>query len=213
MLTSSTYQMSTEHREDAFQVDSTNKLHWRHNARRLSAEEIWDSYLTLTSQLDLEMAGPPVRPKMPQAVLATSSQPHNVWRETKDRNPYRRAVYIHAKRSIKLPILSAFDAPERDISCPSRFATIVPTQALTMLNSEFMNELSLSFAKRLQGPLETQIQEAFQLATGRAPKMKERQNLLTLVADLKTKHQVPDDQILSRLCLLILNLNETIHLD
>ena len=43
--------------------------------------------------------------------------------------------------------------------------------------------------------------------------MKERQNLLTLVADLKTKHQVPDDQILSRLCLLILNLNETIHLD
>jgi hypothetical protein len=213
MLTSSTYQMSTEHREDAFQVDSTNKLHWRHNARRLSAEEIWDSYLTLTSQLDLEMAGPPVRPKMPQAVLATSSQPRNVWRETKDRNPYRRAVYIHAKRSIKLPILSAFDAPERDISCPSRFATIVPTQALTMLNSEFMNELSLSFAKRLQGPLETQIQEAFQLATGRAPKMKERQNLLTLVADLKTKHQVPDDQILSRLCLLILNLNETIHLD
>lgn len=213
MLTSSTYQMSTEHQAGAFQVDSTNKLHWRHNPRRLSAEEIWDSYLTLTRQLDLEMGGPPVRPRMPEAVLATSSTPRKVWPETKDRTPYRRALYIHAKRSIKLPILSAFDAPERDISCPSRFATIVPTQALTMLNSEFINDLSLTFSSQLSGTLDEKISQAFQRATGRSIKNEELQNLLTLAEDLKTQHQVPEADILPRLCLLILNLNETIHLD
>ncbi len=210
MLNSSTYKLSSTGSNN---LDPENRLHWRYHSRRLSAEEIWDSYLILTKRLKLDMGGYPVRPRMPRAILETSSKPNSVWPETKGDAASRRAVYIHAKRSIKLPLLAAFDSPERDISCPSRYATTVPTQALTMLNSEHMNELATAFATQLQGTLPEQISTAFQLATQRPIQDSELQELLKLAHDLRTTFQVPQDQLMPRICLLILNLNETIHLD
>ncbi len=211
ILNSSTYQLSTTGKNN---LDPTNKLHWRQNPRRLTAEEIWDTFLTLTNQLNLKQGGPPVRPKMPDAVLATSSRPRQVWPPTPEKEAHRRAVYIHVKRSIQLPILANFDAPQRDISCPTRFATTVPTQSLTMINSERMNQFADRFASRLQGDqLPHKISHAFQLATSRKITEPEKQQLLKLASDLQQNHNVPKNQILPRLCLLILNLNETIYLD
>lgn len=214
MLTSSTYRMSSEHQEEAFRRDPTNSLHWQRAPRRLTAEEVWDSFLIIGDKLEHKIGGPPVRPKMPDAVLATSSRPNAAWRPTRGKAANRRAVYIHVKRSIKLPLLAAFDSPERDISCPSRYATTVPTQALTMLNSEFMNDLAEEFSKRLSGDdLKPQLQEAFRIATCRAPSEDETKELLKLAADLQAKHQLSESDLRQRLCLLILNLNETLYLD
>lgn len=210
MLNSSAYQLSSKGMSDK---DPGNRLHWKYSSRRLSAEEIWDSYLVLTKQMKFEIGGPPVRPKMPDAVLRTSSRPGNVWPPSPGDSANRRAVYIHVKRSIKLPLLANFDSPERDFSCPSRFATTVPTQALTMLNSERMNEFSGMFAARLNGSLEEQIREAFRLATSREITDGELHELTGLAKDLKEKHGVSDDRLMSRICLLILNLNETLYLD
>ena len=210
ILNSSTYQLSSDGMNDK---DSTNRLHWKHSSRRLTAEEIWDSYLVLTEQMKFEIGGPPVRPKMPDAVLQTSSTPGRVWQPSPGDTANRRAVYIHVKRSIKLPLLANFDSPERDFSCPSRFATIVPTQALTMLNSERMAEFSDRFAARLNGTLEEKISEAFTLATSRPISDGELHELLGLAKDLGGKYEVSDEQIMPRLCLLILNLNETLYLD
>ncbi len=210
ILNSSTYQLSSKGLNDK---DPTNKLHWKYTPRRLTAEEVWDTYLTLTSQLDLQMFGPPVRPKMPDDVLATSSTPRRVWPPSPGDSANRRAVYIHAKRSIKLPLLANFDSPERDFSCPTRFTTTVPTQALTMLNSERMSQFSDQFATRLTGTLDEKITQAFQLATSRPITEGELHELTQLATELQKNHQVPQAQIPSRLCLLLLNLNETIHLD
>lgn len=210
MVTSSTYRLSSHGLNDK---DPSNRLHWKFNSRRLSAEEIWDTYLVLTKQMKFDLGGPWVRPKMPDAVLATSSRPHHVWPPSPGDTGNRRAVYIHVKRSIKLPILSNFDAPERDFSCPSRFATTVPTQALTMLNSERMNEFSDRFAARLQGSLEEKTRQAFRLATSREITDGELHEIMTLAKDLKEKHGVEDKDLMSRICLLILNLNETLYLD
>lgn len=210
MVTSSTYRLSSRGVNDK---DPTNRLHWRFNPRRLSAEEIWDTYLILNGQMKFDLGGPWVRPKMPDAVLATSSRPRNVWPPSPGDSGNRRAVYIHVKRSIKLPILSNFDAPERDFSCPSRFATTVPTQALTMLNSERMNEFSDRFAARLQGSLEEKTKQAFRLATSREISDGELHEIMTLAADLKEKFGVGDQDLMPRICLLILNLNETLYLD
>lgn len=210
MLNSSTYQLSSGGMND---VDPENKLHWKYSSRRLTAEEIWDTYLILTNQLKLEIGGPPVRPKMPDAVLATSSRPNSAWPPSPGDTANRRAIYIHVKRSIKLPLLANFDAPERDFSCPSRFATTVPTQALTMLNSERMNEFASLFSARLSGSLDDKIGQAFKLATNREINDGEMHELLRLAGDLRKEFQVPDDQLMPRLCLLILNLNETIYLD
>jgi hypothetical protein len=89
----------------------------------------------------------------------------------------------------------------------------VPTQALTMLNSERMNEFSEKFAARLSGSLDEKIREAFQLGTSREITDGELHEIKGLATDLKVKHDVSDDQLMSRICLLILNLNETLYLD
>lgn len=89
----------------------------------------------------------------------------------------------------------------------------MPTQALTMLNSERMNEFSDLFAARLQGSLEQKTREAFRLATSREITDGELHEIMQLARDLREKHEVGEDELISRICLLILNLNETLYLD
>ena len=59
-------------------------------------------------------------------------------------------MYVHVKRSLALPILAVFDSADTDASCPARFATTQPTQALAMLNSEFLNEQAKIFANDVE---------------------------------------------------------------
>ena len=216
MMTSSTYQMSVQAQAEALSIDSQNRLHWRHNPRRLTAEEIWDTLLLVRGKLNYDFGGEPVRPKMPEAVLAGSSRPDIAWPETVGEVANRRAVYIAVKRSIQLPLLAAYDAPQRDATCPTRFATTVPTQALTMLNSERVNNAAKEFAARLlnsHGDLNSQIIAAFKQALGRAPSVKEKVALLELSDDLDKIYSVSRSNFLERICLVLLNLNETIYLD
>ena len=216
MMTSSTYQMSVQAQAEALSIDSQNRLHWRHNPRRLTAEEIWDTLLLVQGKLNYDLGGEPVRPKMPEAVLAGSSRPDIAWPETLGESANKRAVYIAVKRSIQLPLLAAYDAPQRDATCPTRFATTVPTQALTMLNSERVNTAAKEFAADLAdeyADLDAQIIAAFERALGRAPSVKEKVALLELSDDLNKIHAVPQSNLLERICLILLNLNETIYLD
>ena len=216
MMTSSTYQMSVQAQVQALSVDSQNRLHWRHNPRRLTAEEIWDTLLLVRGKINYDLGGEPVRPKMPEAVLAGSSRPDIAWPETVGDAANRRAVYIAVKRSIQLPLLAAYDAPQRDATCPTRFATTVPTQALTMLNSERVNAAAKEFAAeiiRVHDDPDTQIVAAFKRALGRVPSVAEKEALLELSAELNNVYNVPESNLLERICLILLNLNETIYLD
>ena len=54
------------------------------------------------------------------------------------------------KRSLLVPILATHDAADTDSSCPVRYTTTVPTQALGLLNGEFANEQAARFADRLR---------------------------------------------------------------
>ena len=216
MITSSTYQMSVQAEAEALAIDPQNRLQWRHNPRRLTAEEIWDTLLLVQGKLNYDIGGESVRPKMPEAVLAGSSRPDIAWPETIGEAANRRAVYIEVKRSIQLPLLAAYDAPQRDATCPTRFATTVPTQALTMLNSERVNSAAKEFAADLADEyvdLDTQITAAFKRALGRAPSIEEKEALLELSDDLNKNHSVPYTNLIERICLILLNLNETIYLD
>lgn len=218
MLTSETYRRSSAPNQATAKTDPLNHLHWKHSSRRLTAEEIRDTFLNLSSELRLQKPSQPyIRPPMPAAVLATSSKPKQVWPATKGPEVNCRSVYIHVKRSIQLPLLSAFDAPARDTSCPSRFATTVPTQTLSMLNSKFVNDRAALFAANLEkqhsNDVAKQLVSGFQLATGRPPTEGELSELTTLRQDLLTTHQLPPSSALARICLLFLNLNETLYLD
>ena len=163
------------------------------------------------------MFGPSVYSKIPVEVLAGQSQPGSGWGESAPEDRFRRSIYIHVKRSLLTPVLSSFDYPEPDFSCPVRFVSTQPTQSLGMLNGEFINEQAAAFAedlmRRYGESLETQVREALRRVTQRLPAEEEVQEGLDLITHLQQKHQISSVEALRQFCLLALNLNEFVYLD
>src|SRR5205814_3982886 len=115
--------------------------------------------------------GPSVYPKIPKEVLHSQSMPGHGWGDSTPEEAARRSVYVFVKRSLLVPILAQHDQAATDSSCPVRYTTTVPTQALGMLNGEFTNEQAVHFAQRLQreapGDLAAQVRRAIRLTTAR----------------------------------------------
>jgi mono/diheme cytochrome c family protein len=221
ILNSNTYRMSSRGRPDALAADVENTLFWRFNMRRLAAEEIRDSILAVSGQLNPRSYGPSVYVEIPKAVLATQSVPGNGWGKSSPEDQARRSIYIHAKRSLIVPILDSFDLAETDRTTPVRFASVQPTQALGMINSEFLNQQARHLAKRLRteapGDLAAQVRRGFALATSRPARESEAAAGVALVEGWKSRNQsggsADQDRALENFCLLLLNLNEFMYLD
>ena len=232
IVTSSTYRMSslapqgssradsptdTASEPNPLVVDPLNNLFWRHDMRRLGAEEIRDSILSVSGKLNHKMYGPGIFPKISDEVKAGQSNPGAGWGESSVEEQSRRSVYVHVKRSLVLPILSDFDVADTDTSCAARFTTTQPTQALGMLNGEFLNQQAIEFALRLKteaGPdLKRQVVLAYRLALNRDPDDMQVKRGLQFIENLKTKHGLSTDKSLEQFCLMTLNLNESIYLD
>lgn len=217
IMMSSTYRMSSAGNERALAIDPNNELFWRFNLRRLTAEEIRDSILSVTGTLNLKMFGPPIFPPLSEEVLATASRPGAAWGRSSPEDSARRSVYIHVKRSLRHPMLSGFDAPETDTACAVRVTTTVPTQALGMLNSEFLNQQAGLFAARITAAkpdsLTEQLAFALQLTTGRQPAAAVVADDLRFLQELQSEEHVTAEEALRIFCLLQLNTNEFVYLD
>ncbi len=96
------------------------------------------------------MYGPGVYPEIPAEVLAGQSIPGKAGASRRPRTQARRSVYVHVKRSLLMPILESFDSPRPTARRPVRFSTTQPTQALAMLNGDFLNDQAELFAARLR---------------------------------------------------------------
>ena len=217
IMMSNTYQMSAEANEAALVVDPLNNLFWRFNVRRLTAEEIRDSVLSVSGSLSRKLGGPSVFPELPEEVLATSSQPTRVWGKSPPEEANRRSVYIKVKRSLLVPILNQFDMANTDSTCAVRFMTMVPTQSLTMLNGKFINQQAVTFSERIRQrggtDLSTQIQFGLRLVLSRQPSTEEIAWATEFVEKLMKTEQISKKVALDRFALLALNLNEFIFLD
>src|SRR5205814_2867905 len=99
ILTSNTYRMSSNANAKALAADPANDLFWRFDMRRLTGEEIRDSILAVSGNLNLKMFGPSVYPEIPPEVLAGQSVPGRGWGKSSPEEQARRSIYIHAKRS------------------------------------------------------------------------------------------------------------------
>jgi hypothetical protein len=210
IMRSSAYQMSSRAEAKAMKVDPANNLLWRFNMRRLTAEEVRDSVLSVSGKLNLKQGGPSIYPPISREVLAGQSVPGQGWGSSPPEEASRRSVYVHIKRSLLVPILTQHDQADTDSSCPVRYTTTVPTQALGMLNGEFTNEQAEALATRLRhespDDLSAQVKRAIRLTTGRTPTEVEVNKDVAFVRSL------PGDG-LRRYCLLALNTNEFIYLD
>ncbi len=217
LMTSSAYRMGARPSPEALRLDPANHLFSRFNMRRLTAEEVRDSILAVSGGLNRQMSGPSTYPAIPKEVLAGQSRPGEGWFPSPPDEASRRSVYVHVKRSLLVPILAHHDQADTDSSCPVRYTTTVPTQALGMLNGAFTHEQAGLFARRLEreapADLPAQVRRAIRLTTGRAPRDGEVKKDVAFVRDLQGKGKLEAGEALRLYCLLALNANEFIYLD
>lgn len=177
ILLSNTYAQSSLHRPEVGDKDMSDELLSRYPARRLDAEQIRDTMLLANGRLNPAMGGTGVYPKIPDAVLAGQSIPGNGWGKSTDAEASRRSVYIHVKRSLIVPMFELLDLPDSTTPCEQRNVSTIPTQALTLLNSEFLNEEADHLAERLEkeagSDIRGEIERGYWLALSRAPSEEE----------------------------------------
>ena len=221
ILTSNAYRMASrtdpKSTELGIKLDVANDLFWHFDMRRLSAEEIRDSILAVSGNLNLKAGGPGIYPPIPKEVLAGQSVPGRGWPVSNPEEAARRSVYVHVKRSLLLPILDAFDLAEPDRTTPVRFSSTQPTQALSFLNGDFMNQQAKIFAGRLKkeagSDLNAQVRLGLYLATARQPTDAEVRRGVGLIESLRREDGISTDAALQAFCLVVLNLNEFMYLD
>jgi hypothetical protein len=163
------------------------------------------------------MYGPGVYPEIPKEILAGQSIPGRGWGKSTPEEQARRSIYVHVKRSLLYPVLESFDLAEPDRTTPVRFSTTQPTQALLMVNGEFLNKQAGIFAERLKREagkeVAAQVTMALVLTTGRQPSDAEVRRGVDLMQALQRQDGLSADASLACFCLVVLNLNEFVYLD
>ncbi|QXD25057.1 DUF1553 domain-containing protein [Opitutia bacterium ISCC 51] len=218
IMTSKAYQMSSAPNEEALTKDPLNDHLWRFDMRRLTAEEIRDSVLMVADHFNPQVGGPSVFPTLPKEVLATASKAEQRWKlEAGPEHQNRRSIYTFTRRSLLDPMMSTFDSADTDTSCPVRFNTTVPSQALTMMNSQFMADHADQLAQTLEplakDGLEPLINEGFTRVLGRLPDAEERTTSIELIQSMQSDHGHDLPTAINRFALMMLNLNEFVFLD
>ncbi|NNM29201.1 MAG: DUF1553 domain-containing protein, partial [Akkermansiaceae bacterium] len=187
MLLTRTYRQSSVVTKELREVDPGNRLLARAPRFRLPAEFVRDNALAIGGLLNREVGGPSVYPP----------QPKGLWKEVShfgypgffsaqhyfpDRGDevYRRSLYTFWKRTSPPPVMTTFDAPNRETCAARRLSTNTPLQALALMNAPQFVEASAGLATRMReagvSPA-ARIEAGFRLATGRAPGTRERRLL------------------------------------
>jgi Protein of unknown function (DUF1553)/Protein of unknown function (DUF1549) len=142
MVTSATYRQSSRPSEKTLAADPDNLLFSRMPRRRLEGEAVRDALLTVSGQLDRRVGGPSIFPDLPPGVETRGGWPRST--TAADRN--RRSLYVFIKRNLKFPLFDAFDVPDTNLTCPERNVSVNAPQALMLLNSDQVLDLSRNFA-------------------------------------------------------------------
>jgi len=221
ILLSQAYQATSAGNAEAFARDPLNDSFWRFELRRLSAEELRDTIHVASGALNPKMFGPGVYPSIPKEVMAGQSRPGAGWGTSSPEEQARRSIYAFVKRSLITPILADFDLADTDTSCPVRFTTTQPTQALGMMNGEFLQQQARVLADRVRqeagGPdaadVPAQVRRALEIALVRPATDDEVARGVAVIDRLDAVDGVSPGRAMELFCLMVLNLNEFAYLD
>ena len=150
IMTSATYQRSSAFAEVAANVDPEAKLLWRFRRRRLSAEEFRDALLSLSGELDSTMGRAHPFPDIETWAFSQHAPYYGIYPTN------QRSVYLMQQRLKRHPFLALFDGADPNVSTARRELTTVPTQALYLMNNEFVHEQSKALAQRLTNQFENE---------------------------------------------------------
>jgi len=198
IMTSAVYMQAGEITPSGKQHDPENLLLWRRSSRRLEAEIIRDSLLTVSGTLDRKMFG----------------------KGTLDPRSTRRSIYFTVKRSQLIPILQLFNAPDAMQGIATREESTVAPQALVLLNSPIIRDLATKFTAQVRPNSETSIEQsinrAYQVALARPATDSERAAMTTFIQRQKKSRGTDanaESLAVRDFCHLLLCMNEFIYID
>ncbi len=165
--------------------------------RRLTAEELLDSMLAVSGELNRMIGGIPVRPeinlevalqpRMVMGTFATAWQPNPLPSQR-----HRRSVYALKARGLRNPFMEVFDEPDPNLSCEARNASSIAPQVFSLFNSQATHDRAVAFALRLQketAGIDEAIGLAFSLAFNRSPDAFEIQACQDHFRDMRERHR------------------------
>ncbi|MBS0260906.1 MAG: DUF1553 domain-containing protein, partial [Planctomycetes bacterium] len=200
IMSSAVYTQSSRTDERALALDRENTLLWHSPTRRLEAETIRDSLLSVSGLLDLKMYGP----------------------GTLDEATRRRSIYFTVKRSRLMPMMQTFDAPDALSSIGERPTTTVAPQALLLLNNPQTRLVAREFANRslreAQWDFPGAIRRAYTIAVARSPSADELADGLAFVASQADSYQAAGQagaqaRAMADFCQVVLCLNEFVYVE
>ncbi len=205
IVTSAAYRQGSGGNEANARIDGANRYLWRMTRRRLEAEEIRDTILSVSDRLNSQMGGPGF---YLFALERTEHSPHYEYHkfDPEDAQSHRRAAYRFIVRSQPDPFMTTLDCADSSQSTPLRDETLTSLQALSLLNNRFNLSMSQHFARRLEreaASLSERVERALQLTLGRAPSAAESEQLIQYAQ----QHGLPN------LCRVLFNLSEFVYLD
>ena len=183
VMTSTVYRQTSQRVRGGRSADPENRLLWRMNLRRLDAEALRDSVITVSGQVDLSVGGAPVMLKVTPAGLQTVTSQN------------RRSIYLLARRSNPATFMQVFDYPVIDVNCTRRSTSATPLQSLTMINSEFLTDSAGHLARRVaslagdDASLPKKIDTAYRLALSRVASDNEARIAQELIQQLKLLYE------------------------
>ena len=213
ICTSATYHQATRvENDDARKKDPDNHLLWRFRARRLGAEAIRDSILTVSGRLNPESYGLPIFPPLPDDIATRVKYDTTKWDTQHGPTGRKRSIYIYQQRTLNMPLLQTFDAPVCDESRPRRRTSVTPLQPLAMYNGNLVATELPFFVKRVideaGADASEQIRHAFRLALSRQPTEQE----LVRLREFYAKSPSPAEAVVS-LCRILYNSSEFLYVD
>jgi hypothetical protein len=196
-------------------IDPANRLFWRQNLRRLDAEAIRDSFLKHAGVLHPKSSGPSVFTDLPTEIRDTANPISlSFWGTSPADEQNCRSVYLFVKRSLRDPILEAFDFANSHSPVGQRPITTVAPQALVLLNDSFVRRQAEHLAERTlidSDAPERRVGALWRIVWQREPTATELESALSFLREDSGNRDEKTRWI--ALARAVLNSNETLFVD
>ncbi len=180
IMMSEAYRRSSAIQNSKLSREEAEKSYAVFKPRRLMAEELRDTMLSVTGELNPTLGGIPNRPEInievamqPRQVMGTFA---SAWvPNAKPEQRHRRSLYALKIRGVRDPFMEVFNEPAPDFSCEARVVSTVTPQVFSLFNGQASYDRALALANRvLKEKPANVITRVFQLTYGRSPTTEEK---------------------------------------
>jgi hypothetical protein len=201
LVLSATYRQSSAVTPALLARDPENRLLARGPRVRLPAELIRDQALAVSGLLALKIGGPSVYPYQPdklyEGLVVGADYPGTKWKLSTGDDLHRRSLYTFWKRTVPHPVMTSFDAPDREFCTVRRSRTNTPLQALILWNEPGYLEAARALGERMlreRSEDDARVSLGFRLATGRLPSPEETRVLATTLRRFREDYAAHPDE-------------------